>query len=324
VKPLKDEWWLHEALLELNDGLGEYKGTVFPPKLPAGYEEPQGLEFARYAHWKKIDGEIEKFLASTINPLPQLTNNPLGAMATKPEEAELLISPNSFFQGDRTMQSPLLASNSLPSPWTSKRAAIPSPQIFSRMTQPDYGFPASQWSRRLTGFNPSSLFNTYLRDSHVLTEYQMGHFTAVVHANYVVNKNVSPSTMATNIANTWNQRHVKMAAEGNPGLGGLLTVRKVHILLKKSTEEVMGQQLLAASRKPPTKPQQKAKVKYVVGVTNAQTGKLADGRDLTAALMGDALCKANQSIPNQKERRRQNLLKFFAKAKKDTKIAFWS
>jgi hypothetical protein len=55
-----------------------------------------------------------------------------------------------------------------------------------------------------------------------------------------VNKNVSPSTMATNIASTWNQRHVKMAAEGNPGLGGLLTVQKVHSLLKKSTEEVMG------------------------------------------------------------------------------------
>jgi hypothetical protein len=54
VKPLKDEWWLHEALLELNGRLGEYKGTVFPPKLPAEYEEPQGLEFARYAHWEKI------------------------------------------------------------------------------------------------------------------------------------------------------------------------------------------------------------------------------------------------------------------------------
>jgi hypothetical protein len=49
--------------------------------------------------------------------------------------------------------------------------------------------------------------------------------------------------------------------------------------LKKSIEEVMGQQLLTASRKPPTKPQWKAKVKYVVGVAaDAQTGKLADGR----------------------------------------------
>jgi hypothetical protein len=155
-------------------------------------------------------------------------------MGTEPEEPELLMSTNSFFQEDCTMQSPLLAANSLPSPWDSKRAAtfpsqgMPTPQIMGRMTQPDYSFPASQWSRRLTGFNPSSLFNTYLRDSHVLTEYQMGHFTAVVHANYVVNKNVSPSTMATNIANTWNQRHVKMAAEGNPGLGGLLPVRKFH------------------------------------------------------------------------------------------------
>ncbi len=115
-----------------------------------------------------------------------------------------------------------------------------------------------------------------------------------------------------------------MAAEGNPGLGGLLTLRKVHILLKKSTEVVMGQQLLAASRKPATKPHQREMVKYIVGVNNARTGKLADGRDLTAALMGDALRKANQSIPNQKERRRQNLLNFFAEAKKDTKIAFWS
>ena len=86
----------------------------------------------------------------------------------------------------------------------------------------------------------------------------------------------------------------------------------------------MGQQLLAASRKPPPEPQRKAKVKCVVGVDNAQTGKLAGGRDFTAALMGNALRKANQSIPNQKERRRQNLLKFFDEAKKDTKIAFWS
>jgi hypothetical protein len=28
AKPLKDDWWIHEALLELNGGLGEYKGTV--------------------------------------------------------------------------------------------------------------------------------------------------------------------------------------------------------------------------------------------------------------------------------------------------------
>jgi hypothetical protein len=174
------------------------------------------------------------------------------------------------------------------------------------------------------GFNPSSLFNTYLQDSHELTEYQKGHFAAVVHANYVVNKNVSHAIMATNIADTWNQRHVKMAAEGNPGLGGLLSKQKVHSLLKKSKEEVMGQQLLTASRKPPTKAQPKAKVKYVVGIANAQTSKLADGRDFTAALMGDALRKANQGIPNQKEGRRQNLLKFFVDAKKDAKIAFWS
>ena len=86
----------------------------------------------------------------------------------------------------------------------------------------------------------------------------------------------------------------------------------------------MGQQLLAASRKPPTKPQPKAKVKYIIGVDNAQKGKLADGRDFTATLMSDALRKANQSIPNQKEGRRQNLLKFFADAKKDTRIVFWS
>jgi hypothetical protein len=139
-----------------------------------------------------------------------------------------------FSQEERTMQSPLLASNSLPSPWDLERAAtflspgIPLPQILCRMTQLDYSFPASQWdwSRRLTGFNPSSLFNTYLCDSHVLTEYRMGHFTSVVHANFVVNKNVSPSTMVTNIANTWNQCHVKMAAEGNLGLGGLLIVKK--------------------------------------------------------------------------------------------------
>jgi hypothetical protein len=176
----------------------------------------------------------------------------------------------------------------------------------------------------LTGFNPSSLFNTYLRDSHVLTEYKIGHFTAVAHANSVVNKNVSPSTMATNIANAWNQRQIKMAAEGNPGLGGLLTIRKVYSLLKKSTEEVMGLQLLAASCKPSTKPKRKAKIKYVVGIANAQMGKLADGRDFAAALMGNALCKANQSIANQKERRCHNLLKFFAEAEKDTKIAFWS
>jgi hypothetical protein len=82
-------------------------------------------------------------------------------------------------------------------------------------------------------------------------------------------------------------------------------------------EEVMGQKLLTASRKPPTKPQRKAKVKYVVSVANAQMGKLADGRHFTAALMGDALHKANQSIPNQKERRHQNLFKFFAAAKQD-------
>jgi hypothetical protein len=98
AKPLKDEWWIHEALLELNGGLGEYKGTVFPPKLPAGYEELQGLEFARYAHWKKIDSEIQQFLDATINPVSQLTNNLLGAIGTKPEEPELLISTNSFFQ----------------------------------------------------------------------------------------------------------------------------------------------------------------------------------------------------------------------------------
>jgi hypothetical protein len=152
----------------------------------------------------------------------------------------------------------------------------------------------------------------------------MGHFSAVVHSNYVVNKNVSPSRMAENIGNTWNQRHVTMASGGNPGLGGLLTTRKVNSQLKKSREEVMGQQLLTASRKPPTKPQTKAKVKYIVGVDNAQTGKLADGRDFTATLMSDALRKAKQSIPNQKEGRRQNLLKFFADAKKDTKIVFWS
>jgi hypothetical protein len=84
------------------------------------------------------------------------------------------------------------------------------------------------------------------------------------------------------------------------------------------------QQLLAASRKPPTKAQRKAKVKYVVGIANAQTSKLADGGDFTAALMGDALRKANQGIPNQKEGRRQNLLKFFVDAKKDSKITFWS
>jgi hypothetical protein len=36
AKPLKDDWWIHEALLELNGELEEYKGTVFPPKLPAG------------------------------------------------------------------------------------------------------------------------------------------------------------------------------------------------------------------------------------------------------------------------------------------------
>jgi hypothetical protein len=176
----------------------------------------------------------------------------------------------------------------------------------------------------LTGFDPSSLFNTYLQDSHVLTEYQMGHFAAVVQANYIVNKNVSPAIMATNIADTWNQRHVKMAAEGNPGLGGLMSKRKVNSLLQRSKEEVIGQQLLTASRKPPTKTHPKAKVKYIVGVGNAQTGKLADGRDFTATLMGDALRKANQGIPNQKEGRRQNLLKYFAEAKKDTKIGFWS
>jgi hypothetical protein len=132
--------------------------------------------------------------------------------------------------------------------------------------------------------------------------------------------------MAENIANTWNQRHVTMAAAiGNPGLGGLLTTRKVNSLLKNSVEEVMGQQLLAACRKPPTKPQPKAKVKYIVGLANAQTGKLADGRDFTATLMSNALGKAKQSIPNQKEGRRQNLLKFFADGKKDTKIVFcWS
>jgi hypothetical protein len=152
----------------------------------------------------------------------------------------------------------------------------------------------------------------------------MGHFSAVVHANYVVNKNVSPSCMAENIANTWNQRHMTMAAVGNPRLGGLLSTRKVNSLLKTLREEVLGQQLLAASRKPPTKPQPKAKVKYIVGLANAQTGKLADGRDFTATLMSDGLRKAKQSIPNQKEVRRQNLPKFFADAKKDTKIVFWS
>ena len=190
--------------------------------------------------------------------------------------------------------------------------------------QPDYSFPASQCSRRLTGFDPSSIFNTYLQDSHVLMEYQMGHFGAAVQANYIVKKNVSPAMMATNIADTWNQRHVKMAAEGTPGLGGLLSKRKVLSLLKKSKEEVLGQQLLAASHKPPTKTQQKAKVKYIVGVGNTRSGKLADGRDFTAVLMGDALRKANQGIPNQKEGRRHNLLKFFADANKDAKIAFWS
>jgi hypothetical protein len=135
----------------------------------------------------------------------------------------------------------------------------------------------------------------------------MGHFSAVVHSNYVVNKNVSPSRMAENIGNTWNQRHVTMASGGNPGLGGLLTTRKVNSQLKKSREEVMGQQLLTASRKPPTKPQTKAKVKYIVGVDNAQTGKLADGRDFTATLMSDALRKAKQSIPNQKRRKATEL-----------------
>jgi hypothetical protein len=95
---------------------------------------------------------------------------------------------------------------------TSPSPAIPLPQMLGRMMQPDFGFPATQWSRRLTGFSPSSLFNTYLQDSHVLTKCQMAHFSAVVHANYVVNKNVSPSLMAENIANTWNQHHVAMAA----------------------------------------------------------------------------------------------------------------
>jgi hypothetical protein len=82
---LKDELWIHKALLELNGGLGEYTGTVFPPKLPAGYEEPQGLEFARYAHWKNIDIELQTFLDTTSNPVPQLANNPLGVLSTKPE-----------------------------------------------------------------------------------------------------------------------------------------------------------------------------------------------------------------------------------------------
>lgn len=166
---------------------------------------------------------------------------------------------------------------------------IPLPQMLGRMTQPDFGFPATQWSRRLAAFNPSSLFNTYLQDSHALTEYQMGHFSAVVHSNYVVNKNVLPSRMAKNIASTWNQRQVTMARGGNPGLGGLLTTRKVNSLLKNLREEVMRQQLLAAYCKPPTKPQAKAKVKYIVGVDNAQTGKLADCWDFTATLMSDAL-----------------------------------
>ncbi len=75
---------------------------------------------------------------------------------------------------------------------------------------------------------------------------------------------------------------------------------------------------------PPTKTQPKAKVKYIVVVAKAQTGKLADVRDFTAGLMSDALRKAKKSIPNQKEGRRQNLLKSFADAKKDMKIVFWS
>jgi hypothetical protein len=267
-----------------------------------------------------MDGEIQQFLDTTSNPVPHLPTIRLEPWVPNQKNQNYLVLqtvfPKKIAQCSHYQALGIRKGLQLfPSP------GIPSQQILGRMTQPDYGFPASQWSRRLTGFNPSSLFNTYLHDSHVLTEYQMGHFTAVVHANYIVNKNVSPSTMATNIAITWNQRHVKMAADGNPGLGGLLlTIRKFHSLLKKSTEEVMGQQLLAASRKPPTKPQRKAKVKYVVGIANAQTGKLADGRDFTAALMGDALRKANQSIPNQQERRRQNLLKFFA----ETKIAFCS
>jgi hypothetical protein len=276
------------------------------------------MEFARYSHWKNINAEIQKFLDTTSNPVPPLTNNP----------SELLLFTTAF-QEDPMMQSPLLASNSLTSSWDKMAAifpspGIPAPQILGRTRQPNYGFPASQWSRRSKGFDPSSLFNTYLQDSHVLTEYQMGHFSAVIQSNYMMNTNVSPAIMVTNIADTWNQCHVKVAAEGNPGLGGLLSKRKVHSLLQRSKEEVIGQQLLAASRKPPTKTQPKAKVKSVVGVAKAQTGKLADGRDFTAALMDDALRKANQGIPNQKEGRRQNLLKFFAQAKKDTKIGFWS
>jgi hypothetical protein len=90
---------------------------------------------------------------------------------------------------------------------------IPVPQMLGRTRQPNYSFPASQWSRRLTGFDPSSLFNTYLQDSHVLTAYQMGHFSAVLQSNYIVNKNVSPAIMATNIADTWNQCLVKKPCE---------------------------------------------------------------------------------------------------------------
>jgi hypothetical protein len=322
AKPLKDEWWIHEALLELNGGLGEYKGSVFPLKLPTGYTEPQGVEFARFTQWKAVDAEIQKFLDATSNPASQPTKNPLGL------QDHTMQSPSELLQ-DHTMQSPLLESNRLQSSWDKMNAifpsaGIPKPQMLGRTTQPDYGFPATQWSRKLTGFDPSSLFNTFLQDSHVMSEFQQSHFSAVVRASYVVNQNASPDMLEDTIADAWNQRHVHMAAGGNPGLGGLLRKRKVHSILKRCKQEVHSQQLQAASRKPPTKPQPKPKVKYVVGVANAQTGKLADGREFTSTLMGDALRKTNQGIPNQKEARRQNLLKFFVAAKKDTKIAFWS
>jgi hypothetical protein len=58
-QPRTFEWYLHELLLGWMPNLSAYQNIEFPPKLPDGYDEPIGIEFARYKEWEKVQSEMD-------------------------------------------------------------------------------------------------------------------------------------------------------------------------------------------------------------------------------------------------------------------------
>ena len=58
-EPRSFEWFLHELLLGRIPNLLAYRDIKFPPELPDGYDEPIGVEFARYKEWDKVQSDID-------------------------------------------------------------------------------------------------------------------------------------------------------------------------------------------------------------------------------------------------------------------------